>query len=186
MRSKLTIRFTEAAEPITEPVTKFGGQPVWLEEPTWPLSAETGRPMRFVGQIRLPGDEPRLAYLFITDEEDFVDGTHEPAGGENALFAQPGEPADFYQLARIRRGPMFGPDHQVETEPHSGEFGSALWGEPEWLQGEEEPDEPGDWRFVLQLDSSDAPFELNFGDLGIGYAYLDEKTGQGRFLWQCG
>ncbi|CAM00692.1 hypothetical protein A8924_1767 [Saccharopolyspora erythraea NRRL 2338] len=182
------LRFAEAAGPITEPVTKFGGQPVWLDEPTWPLSASTGRPMRFLGQVRLPGDEPRLGYLFITDEEDYVDGTWEPGGGENAFFAQPGEPADFYRVASIRRGPTFGLDHRAELTEHdgAGEYGSALWGEPDWLQGDEAPDEPGTWRFVLQIDSADEPFEVDFGDAGVGYAFLDEKTGQGRFLWQCG
>lgn len=190
------LRFVEATEPIGEPITKFGGQPVWVEEPRWPLSAETGRPMRFLGQIRMPGDEVRVAYLFITedfDEDDFVD-TFEPGGGENAFFAQPGEPADFYQVAGISKGPTFGPDHTVEltSRPDADpddvdDFASRLWGRPRWLQGEEEPDEPGEWRFVLQLDSTeDLPFAVNFGDAGVGYAFLDEKTGQGRFCWQCG
>lgn len=189
--------FVEAPEPITEPITKFGGQPVWLAEPTWPLSASTGRPMRFIGQIRLPGEEVRLGYLFMTEDDpgEFVDGTYDPASGENAFFAQPGEPADFYQVASIRRGPMFGPDHRAELTPHDPEAAtdddndllrSHLWGEPGWLQGEEWPDEPGTWRFVAQLDSADEPFDMNLGDAGVAYAFLDEKTGQGRFLWQCG
>ena len=194
--ARLDLRFVEAAEPVQEPITKFGGQPVWIDEPAWPLSAEFGRPMRFLGQIRMPGDQVRLAYLFITeefDEDDVVD-TFEPRGGENAFFAQPGAPADCYQVAGIRKGPTFGPDHTAELAPHpdaGGEddvddFASRLWGVPRWLQGEEVPDDPGTWRFVLQLDSTeDLPFDVNFGDGGVGYAFLDEKTGQGRFLWQC-
>lgn len=190
------LKFVEAAEPIQEPITKFGGQPVWLDEPTWPLSAELGRPMRFLGQVRLPGDQVRLAYLFITEdfsEDDDVVDSFEPDGGENAFFSQPGEPADFYQVASIRKGPTFGPDHTVELVPHAAsadaddDFASRLWGVPSWLQDEQDPDEPGDWRFVLQLDSADElPFDVNFGDAGVGYAFLDETTGQGRFLWQCG
>ncbi|MGW5644569.1 hypothetical protein ACWEV3_02195 [Saccharopolyspora sp. NPDC003752] len=190
------LRFAEASEPITEPITKFGGQPVWLADPTWPLSADTGRPMRFIGQIRLPGEEVRLGYLFMTEDgsDEFVDGTYDPTAGENAFFAQPGEPAEFYQVASIRRGPTFGPDHHAELAPHDpdavddedDDLRSRLWGEPVWLQGEEWPDEPGTWRFVAQLDSADEPFDMNLGDAGVAYAFIDEKTGQGRFLWQCG
>jgi hypothetical protein len=189
------VRFVEADEPIREPITKFGGQPVWLDEPLWPLSACTGRPMRFLGQIRLPGEQLRLGYLFLTeefaDDEDFVDGTSDPHGGENAFFAQPGQPADFYQVASITSGPTFGPDHHVELSPHEPVPGpedlrSRLWGAPDWLQKEETPAEPGTWRFVLQLDTDeDLPFPLDFGDAGIGYAFIEENTGEGRFLWQC-
>jgi hypothetical protein len=192
--ARQNLRFVEAAEPIQQPITKFGGQPVWLEAPLWPLSASTGRPMRFLGQVRLPGDQIRLGYLFLTEEfaeDGFVDGTWDPQGGENAFFAQPGQPADFYQVASIRSGPTFGPDHHVELSPHEPEPGaedlcSRLWGAPEWLQNEQPPDEPGAWRFVLQLDSADdLPFPIDFGDAGIGYAFIDENTGEGRFLWQC-
>ncbi|MGP4016316.1 hypothetical protein [Saccharopolyspora sp. 5N708] len=185
------VSFVEATEPITEPITKFGGQPVWLAEPMWPLSASTGRPMRFIGQIRLPGAETRLGYLFMTedDPDEFVDGTYEPTGGENAFFAQPGEPADFYQVASIRRGPTFGPDHHAELTPHDPDnpgdaLRSRLWGEPEWLQDEEWPTEPGSWRFAVQLDSADEPFGINLGDAGTAYAFIDEETGQGRLHWQ--
>lgn len=45
--------FKEASSPITSADTKFGGQPVWLAEPQWPLSRATGNPMRFVCQIVL-------------------------------------------------------------------------------------------------------------------------------------
>ena len=34
--------------PITEPVSKLGGQPVWVDAPQWPLSRATGKPMSFV------------------------------------------------------------------------------------------------------------------------------------------
>ncbi|MFR9730209.1 hypothetical protein ACL03H_13340 [Saccharopolyspora sp. MS10] len=188
-----SLRFVESDEPILEPVTKFGGQPVWLRAPAWPLSESLGRPMRFLGQIRLPGEQVRLAYLFLTedypeDDQDVVD-TFEPDGGENAFFAQPGEPAEFYQVASIAKGPTFGPDHRVELTPFDGEvnvddFATRLFGSPQWLQGDEAPGAP--FRFIGQFDSAtDFPFEVNFGDAGVGYAFLDEETGQGRFLWQC-
>ena len=72
MPRKYTITYREVTAPITEPVTKFGGQPVWLDEPRWPLSRMYGTPMQFICQIALDpaifGELPtRMAYLFLTD-----------------------------------------------------------------------------------------------------------------------
>ena len=53
MPKKQVIEIAETDLPITDPVTKFGGQPVWIDEPAWPLSRETGNPMRFIGQLEL-------------------------------------------------------------------------------------------------------------------------------------
>jgi uncharacterized protein YwqG len=99
MPKKQLIEFTETTSPITEAVTKFGGQPVWIDEPVWPLSRETGNQMRFIGQIELRKEfgiksPAKMAYLFMTEEDDgeFVDGTYEPDGGENAIILQPGTP----------------------------------------------------------------------------------------------
>ena len=75
MSTKWVLEFVEAKKAITEPVTKFGGQPVWIEAPAWPLSRETGKPMQFIGQVAL-GDEfgfttpARMAYLFMTGDDE--------------------------------------------------------------------------------------------------------------------
>lgn len=98
MVPKYTITaFHEVDIPIIQPVTKFGGQPVWVAAPQWPLSRSTRLPMRFICQIAL--DEPifgnlagRMAYVFLTDNEEpdpFVDSTYDPDGGENAVIIQP-------------------------------------------------------------------------------------------------
>jgi hypothetical protein len=65
------------------------------KKPQWPLSRLTGEPMRFICQIALNSDifgeiPERMAYLFITDDETFVDNTFDPDGGENAVIIQPG------------------------------------------------------------------------------------------------
>lgn len=96
MAKRKTIAFNDSSNRIEKPVTKFGGQPVWLTEPQWPLSRALGVPMRFIGQIAIPVDlfpkgEGKIAYLFMTDTEDYVDGTWEPNGGENAVIIQPPE-----------------------------------------------------------------------------------------------
>ena len=205
MVPKATITFHEADAPIREPVTKFGGQPVWIDKPAWPLSRETGRPMRFIAQVALDpnifGTLPaRLAYLFMTDEEDFVDGTYEPEGGENAVVLQAGEytgptveQAEGPTLYRMVQKP--GSDRLV---PEPCEFGVTLafcedsdgyanqiGGTPTFLQGEEYPS-GGPWWLLLQLGSSSVPFYINFGDAGVGYAFISEDGRVSKFLWQCG
>src|SRR5689334_18808557 len=54
--------------------------------------------MRFICQIALDpalfGDIPaKMAYLFMTDEDEYVGETFDPDGGENAVILQPGTPA---------------------------------------------------------------------------------------------
>lgn len=99
MATRRTIAFNDTASQIREPITKFGGQPVWLTEPQWPLSSELGVPMRFIGQIAIPPEQfpegnGKVAYIFMTDTDDYVDGTWEPNGGENAVIIQPPEKAE--------------------------------------------------------------------------------------------
>jgi uncharacterized protein YwqG len=224
MPRKKSIEFFEAGKPITELVTKFGGQPVWLEKPEWPISRKTGDPMNFIGQIALDpevfGDIPaRMAYLFMTDDPD-VDNTYSPVEGENALIIQPGineiktqpltKGPTFYRMVKKMFGAFtlpetleFGtrltagedaewmdetsrfklPDEQADALMESL-GGNKIGGTPGFLQGDEFP-EGGPWQLVLQLDSASVPFHVNFGDAGIGYAFISKDGKRGRFLWQC-
>lgn len=221
-----TLLFEPVREAVTACVTKFGGQPCWLEAPQWPLSRATGQPMRFIAQVALEaplfaGTGGRMAYLFMTDDpEQYVDGTWEPEGGENAVVVQPGHftgPAvalaqgpSLYRMAevageaqlqpqavefRVQLRFVEEPGHQPESV--RGEWtqeqqesraraleGSKVGGTPGFLQGDEFP-QPGDWKLLLQLDSTTVPFYVNFGDAGIGYAFIDQAEQEGRFLWQC-
>ncbi|MGW3286440.1 hypothetical protein ACWDR3_17560 [Streptomyces sp. NPDC001002] len=187
---------------VRDAVTKVGGQPVWLGEPQWPLSRGTGRPMEFLGQFALAGG--RLAYLFMTGDGDTsgdgVDGTFDPEGGENALVVQPdGRVPEFVTVEHRAEGPSAGADHvpgdgQLPdgADVEGGDAGESrrpwqfLGGpgvEPHWLQGEEPPGD--DWSLVVQLDSGKLPFDVDFGDSGVGYAFLAPDAKEGRFLWQC-
>jgi hypothetical protein len=228
MVKKYAITFHDASAPITELVTKFGGQPVWWTTPQWPLSRTTGKPMKFVCQIALDpaifGTIPgKMAYVFITDEDEFVEDTWQPDGGENAVIIQPG----------VYSGPInpliTGPSLYRMTEPlgakyrvplacelgvelHAGEEpgfvdNSVLWdewteaerdayyaqvgtdrnkigGTPLFLQNTEFPGK-GTWQLIVQLDSASIPFEINFGDMGWGYAFLSADGTTGKFLFQC-
>ncbi|MBY0240670.1 MAG: DUF1963 domain-containing protein, partial [Burkholderiaceae bacterium] len=62
--------------------------------------------------------------------------------------------------------------------------GNKVGGAPIFLQGDEFPDE-GAWRLLLQLDSVNVPFSVNFGDAGIAYAFIDPAGQTGKLLWQC-
>lgn len=91
-RRKATVEFVPVSSPIYEPVTKFGGQPTWLREPQWPLSATTGEQMEFICQIALsdaifPGMQGKLAYLFISRQDTVCRSDSE--GGESAVIIQP-------------------------------------------------------------------------------------------------
>lgn len=214
MPAAYRLEFIRRNAPDSESLTKFGGQPNWLTTPEWPLSRSTKNPMRFLGQIELdpalfPNATARVAYLFMTDEEngDYVDGTWEPDGGENAVILQPGnnqaptqplptgpslyqmEPGSFGKLQpeprefAVRITPV--DEDEILAEQDDGVFPNQIGGRPNFLQGEEFPfGDPSP--LLLQLDSSTVPFYLNFGDAGIGYAFLNESGDQAKFLWQCG
>jgi hypothetical protein len=222
--ARASIEFILVSDPIVGLVTKFGGQPTWVTEPQWPLSKTTGNPMRFICQIALeqeifPQALGRMAYLFMTDEEKYVDGTWEPDGGENAVIIQPGECA--VPVTPLTRGPTLCEWVQVPGErllqPQPREYavgltraqdpefcptsertswshdtferyasaldGNKIGGSPIFLQGDEFPG-PGEWRLLLQLDATRVPFFVNFGDAGIGYAFIDPSATAGKFLFQ--
>jgi hypothetical protein len=172
--------------------------------------------MRFICQIAMEpeifgGGVGRMAYLFMTDGEEFVDGTYEPDGGENAVIIQPDgnnvatEPLDtgpsLYSMEETEGADLLHPvprEFAVALEPgadpehgfEDDEDGVAyeevkIGGTPIFLQGEEYP-AGGGWRLLLQLDSATVPFYVNFGDAGVGYAFISEDGRSGKFLWQCG
>lgn len=168
------------------PVTKLGGQPTWLQDPQWPLSTSLAEPMTFIGQFRLDTDGAvRMAYVFMTDSEEYVDGTWEPEGGENAVIVQPdGRLPQFVAARALHKGPSWPAedhlpvDEQMDGDEEPWEF---LGGEPVWLQGDETPG-PG-WVLVGQLTDR---LGHNFGDAGVGYIFVSPDGAEGRFLWQCG
>lgn len=204
---KHLIEFVRADAPIEQPITKFGGMPVWVGEAQWPLGAETGEPMMFIGQIALDsfGFDGRMAYIFIDDSEDAED-TYQPDAGANAVIIQPdGEILAPVSTESRTDGPSLVEFVKVEGEyllqPQPREFAvilgeeddapdeepegfdNKIGGFPQWLQFDETPGEG--WTLLLQLDSNGAPFEINFGDVGVGYAFLSPDGRGGKFLWQC-
>lgn len=214
MAKKYAITFVEVAQPQSGLLTKFGGQPDWLTGPQWPISRATGEPMRFLGQIALDAElfgplAGRMAYLFISDGITFVDNTWDAEGGENALIIQPGTTAGPTQpmavgptlfkmvdnLLTHRRDPVAAEYAVVQTpgddsdeadlaEYPGTDIENKIGGRPVFLQGEEWP-AGGPWKLLLQVDSAAVPFDVNFGDAGVGYAFISADGKVGRFLWQC-
>ncbi|BAZ78767.1 DUF1963 domain-containing protein [Sphaerospermopsis kisseleviana CS-549] len=75
MPLKTQFQIIESLTEILDPVTKFGGQPVWIAEPLWPLGPETGEQMLFLGQIALnheifPDSNGIMVYLFFEQESE--------------------------------------------------------------------------------------------------------------------
>jgi len=148
MTKRAKIEFHVSESDILAPVTKFGGQPVWIEGPQWPVSKGLGIPMRFICQIALdekifPGCAGKIAYLFMTDGEEYVDGTWEPDGGENAVIIQPsGNPS--VPVENVSGGPTLQeyvavPGHE-KLQPRNVIFAVelALDEDPELISQDEE------------------------------------------------
>jgi hypothetical protein len=53
---------------------------------------------------------------------------------------------------------------------------------PVWLQGNDLPGEG--WRLVAQFDSCQLPFDVNFGDAGVGYLFLSPDGKNAKFFFQ--
>lgn len=195
--------------------SRFGGHPNWVEVPTWPISREWGLPMQFICQIKLnedlfPGAEGRMAYIFMTDDLDsgeHIDGTYDPALGENAVIIQPGGILPGVECKNIITGPTISEnEHYIkgvftEEPDFLSEYGSPeadeeyyenlheckLGGTPYFIQGEETPDDY-EWRFLMQFNNdvySEYGLDMNLGDSGTAYAFLSKDYRQGTFLWQC-
>src|SRR5262245_14449766 len=95
MKKKYSIGFKLSDSTISEPVTKVGGQPVWINQKQWPISKKTGNPMMFIGQIKLESAlfgriEGKMAYIFMTADKKGGAQTWNPNSGENAIIIQPG------------------------------------------------------------------------------------------------
>lgn len=70
----------------------------------------------------------------------------------------------------------------VSFEKYSKEIdGNKIGGTPAFLQ---EDAMPPSGHLLLQLDSTKVPFYINFGDCGLGYAFISPDGTMGKFLFQ--
>jgi hypothetical protein len=200
------LSFNPVAEPIHTLATKFGGQPLWVQEPPdWPRSASTGELMVFLGQVEIDPElfgapAGRFAYLFMTPTDLAVKQdlpTYAPDSGENAVVIQTKQNERPYTLGQ---GPAVqqyvwdtGANHprmilwEAEAVLEDGQEpddepagGSKIGGRPWWLQADETPGTG--WRLLLQMYE---PGDTNMGIPGILYVFLSPEGDTGKLLWQC-
>lgn len=205
MKKTLAMQFTASDEPINSQKTKFGGQPVWLNTPQWPHDA-SGNPLHFVCQILIdntlfPEAQGKMAYVFISTAEDAE--TWDPEFTDNAVIIQPGILPDI-KVEILNEGPsLLDKEYDVELRLKQEPYNVApdlldedsykdyvrdlsinkIGGTPLFIQGDEYP--KGFERLLMQLNSTDVPFDINFGDSGTGYVFINATATQGKFLWQC-
>lgn len=205
------LKFKKAKETITEPVTKFGGQPIWIEEPQWPISKSTGKPMKFIGQIAIDESlfgisKARIAYIFYAGDET---KSWDMDSGDNAVILQPGtpeqitkpltegpsllcsnqKPCEYSALLHHHEDSQFIPEYEQRTwtdkesdKYQKSNFKTKLGGTPYFVQGDEFP-KPGKWQLLLQLLGSDLPLEVDF-QLGCAYVFISSNGEKAKFLWQ--
>ena len=192
-------------------ITKFGGQPNWLEEPQWPISKTTGKPMQFICQIVLdkvlfPNAIGTIAYIFMADDSDSgLAITWEYEGGDNAVIIQHGIVPSFVKISKNNESNILEKEYRVfcsyQNEPdyikevdelpqeESDMYFNSLHytkvgGTPAFLQGDNFP-KGENWNLLCKLESSKMPFDANFGDCGTAYAFINSDGTEGRFMWQC-
>ncbi|MEU4088699.1 hypothetical protein [Streptomyces aureus] len=206
---RLEMTFHPVEEPAVEPIGKLGGEPVWLDEPCWPVHPSSAEPLDFIGQFPIPGEpgeERRLAYLFLS-YDDYETGGTDPEDGEAVLLIQPGGRVPGFATigpagTKGRSLWRFGPDEEqvpvrfrIQTtavpetvERNLDEDGTVdvrdyLGGKPAYPDGAgvEAP-----WRFFFCLGGmeDDGPYFLNFA-YGSGFAYLSPDRLEGRFSWEA-
>ena len=198
-----TLRFTDVPRAFDPRAPKFGGQPLWLDEPAWPLSRSTGRLMRFICQVPIPpgfaGDQ-EVAYVFYAGGDEYADRGWEARGGENAVILQPGPFRPVVPTKPVTIGPVLqeliyengrrllddvelhAEIVDIDLEPDRAT--TQYLGEPVWIQCDDTPTR-GPWRLLLQIDSATDRFRLNLGDAGVAYVFVSEDGRSARFLWQC-
>lgn len=182
-------------------ITRFGGQPTWLAEPTWPTFQD--RPMQFWGQFELPWDSEALAYLFVESRMGWMQHTED---GSASLFTQPRSKPPSEPWEHRSQGPLlpfshYPADAGVEPPRHdkivprvasmteyqrppNGLTHNIEWnrigGTPLWLQGDESLGP--DWRFLFQFSAGLMGNEI--ADVAECYGFVHDD-GRGIFLWQC-
>jgi uncharacterized protein YwqG len=97
----------------------------------------------------------------------------------------------FSGKVTLSEDPEFMPEERLWKLPEAeaaayreGLQGNKIGGTPVFIQSDELPF-AGSWHLLLQLDSTAVPFWINFGDAGVGYAFINGNGTEGKFLWQC-
>lgn len=154
-------------------VTRVGGSPSNYPLAKWPHV--NGQPLPFLAQVIVTLQGANNSYLVYVFCDDSLDGSWQAEDGANAvLLAHTGTVPDWVNLA-----PVESPVLRLEQSYQP----SYIMKSPEWLQGDETPENSV---FLLQVPSQiDSAQEFNLGGgYGTGYVFLDHKKGHGTMVWQ--
>lgn len=182
-------------------ITKFGGQPDWIERPQWPVSlAWDNRPLKFIGQIRLNDfyyepEKLSLVYIFMTQPEDRNDTFFDPDiiypdEGETAVIIQPDrEIPEYLQVENLRTGPTV--DSKNIWIPQITEVEETLATEFEQIDHDKFCGIPAfnqhsktesDSKLLLQLHTNWLPFYINAGGAPTMFVLLNNTNERGFIL----
>jgi hypothetical protein len=199
-----SLQLQPTSMPIDRPITKFGGQPVWIGSPTWPLGSD-GERMTFMAQFSVPGVDG-MAYLFIDPSEDAWESPYDGS----ALLMQPGPVPERHVVQAI--GPTYASgcteferyvprlrtrrieylptleegleppdwdefDREHEDEQDDDRDWNKIGGSPRYLQGG--PPDPAGLLFLFQFTANQIGHEL--GDAAQCYGLIDDAR-RGYFL----
>lgn len=120
------VEWIKSESSIVTPITKFGGQPIWIEDTQWPVSKGwEDRLMIFVGQIAIAkgmfgNKNDLMAYIFVTHANSNVDDFFDPdvlewGSGESAVIIQPGGKNDIINIS-INKGPSLFNKYNMKEE----------------------------------------------------------------------
>ena len=194
--------------------TRLGGQPHWLEEPQWPVDPYENELASFMGQFLVADDSgSRMVYLFaigfsgehatvvqpggqVTESFETRAAATGPTKLDRVHLLRVTEEVDFSQVEQDLE-PVADEDEydrevrleELLDERQKDEAGSIRMNQlggpdvvPVWLQGDDLPGE--DWQLVAQFDSYQLPFDVNFGDNGVGYLFLSPDGKNAQFFFQ--
>lgn len=163
----------------------FGAQPTRMaylflnDEADNSFDAESGenavvlQPGRFAGRFSATATGPSLEKGVL----NAATITLEMVAAEFAVELTPGEDPDIFSE------PREGADEEEFEAYYDAINQNKIGGAPAFLQVPEYP-AGEDARLLLQLDSADAPFDVNFGDSGVAYVFLAADGASGKFIWQ--
>jgi hypothetical protein len=177
------------------------------EDTLWPTCKRCAGPMQFLAQLYLPevapssGRNETLLLFQCQNDPGLCDEWDANSGGNKAIL----DASDPKVAMVIPTGPtLLSSESKFELQAWAPSAGDCLdaylsettagdsvlgkaGGVPSWLQGQETPNCTcgSAMQFVIQIDSG-AAGGINFGDGGIGYAFIcNACPSEARFLWQC-
>lgn len=185
----------------TDPVSRIGGRPLAPAGIAWPRCKSCKDPMQFLAQLRLfetggAGLPDRLLLIFMCQNRPgMCDDWSATSGANCALLVPPAgaplaPPGGKHTLLSKVDGVGFDPIPVGQGYPDLVSDPRVLGrasGDPLWIQADDTPECACGKRmsFVAQLEDRGGG-GINFGDAGVGYAFLCTPCLQARFLWQCG